>query len=137
MLGPSKFVAIVAVASAIVGGLPTSGFAQSALDRDVRDNILRQQQERRQRQLDRFNSEQRERANRARQERNRAVEQGADRAARDYYGTARGTRSPAPTMVPPYSSSRDNSAADARCRRWQNLCRRGRQSYCRLFTNRC
>lgn len=137
MPGLSKFAAIVAVASAIVGALPVSGFAQSAFDRDVRDRILRQQQERRQRQLDRFRSEQRERANQARQERNRAVERGADRATREYYGTARGTRSRPPTSVPPYSSSRGGSSASVRCRRWQNLCRRGRKSYCRLFTNRC
>jgi hypothetical protein len=102
------------------------------LDRERRDK------------LEQFRREHQERANQATRERNRAVQEGAERARRDYYGAARGSSSrdrssPQRYRTPPLVAPRGvpDTGLSRRCRRWLALCRQGRRSACRRFDENC
>lgn len=144
--GKARCVMLVAGAALAVQAGMMAAQTQTPGDLQRAQEQERQRQEqadraRRQR-LDAFRREQQERADRATRERNRAVEEGASRAAREYYGTARGSRSQrgAPTRRPPppvYVAPGSRSGLNVRCKRWLRLCRQGRRKACRLFDENC
>ena len=122
-----------------LSALPAISHGQSAIDRQMEAERLRRQQDRaRQERLQDYYRQQRERAEQATRERNRAVQEGVDRARREYYGTARGSRGGVDggtVRSAPLAGSRPRRSNQ--CRRWRRLCDHGRRRYCRLLARRC
>ncbi len=136
----TRTVLLALICAVSVAGLtvaPARVAAQSSVEREREEMLRREQERQRQQRLEDHYRQQREQAERATRERNRAVEEGADRARRQYYDTTRGTRSNPPSSRVTPRTCRGTGATRSQCRRWQRLCRSGKRRYCRLHARNC